>query len=125
MNSHDPRPFFLNPLLIRLPLTGIVSIGHRIAGIVLFLALPLGIYLLDHSLNSPEGFAEVGAWLGGWPLRLLTLLLVWLFAHHLAAGIRVLLMDIEIGVQMTTARRSALAVILGAIAVSLFVVALS
>jgi len=119
MNSTDRRPFFLNPLLIRLPITGIVSIGHRLTGIVLFLGLPAAIYLLDLSLSDPAGFAQVSHWFTAWPLRLITALLVWFLAHHMAAGVRVLLMDIEIGVRLPTARRSAVIVAVGGLAVLL------
>lgn len=116
MNHDQPRPFFLNPLRISLPLTGLVSIGHRIAGAVLFLALPLAIYLLDLSLSGPAGFAQVSAWFAGWPLRLMTVLLLWFFMHHLAAGVRLLLMDAEIGVALPSARRSAYLVMATALA---------
>ena len=45
----------------------------------------------------------------------LTVLLVWSFSHHLLAGIRHLLLDIEIGVQRAQARTSAWLVNLGAL----------
>jgi len=40
-----PRPKHLNLLQIRLPIAGIVSIMHRVSGAVLFLMLPLLLWL--------------------------------------------------------------------------------
>ena len=74
---------------------------------VLFLSLPLPLYLWQRSLQSEAGYQQVSAWLAGWPLRLLLLLLLWWFAHHLFAGIRLLLMDLDRGVGLTQARLSA------------------
>lgn len=102
------RPIFLHLLKIHLPVTGWVSIVHRITGVLLFLLLPVPLYLLQRSLESPEGFQQVQVWLGLWPVRLLLLLMLWWFAHHLFAGIRFLLIDLDRGVRITTARRSAL-----------------
>lgn len=113
------RPVFLNLLQIRLPLTGWVSIIHRVTGVVLFLALPVPLYLLQLSLSGEEGFQRVSAWLGQWPLKVLLLLLMWWFLHHLFAGIRVLLLDLEVGIDLAAARRSARWVLLADIVVLL------
>ncbi|MFO7592897.1 MAG: succinate dehydrogenase, cytochrome b556 subunit [Pseudomonadota bacterium] len=101
------RPVFLQLLQIHLPLPGWISIIHRITGVVLFLSLPLPLYLWQRSLQSEAGYQQVISWLAGWPLRLLLLLLLWWFAHHLFAGIRLLLMDLDRGVGLTRARLSA------------------
>jgi succinate dehydrogenase / fumarate reductase cytochrome b subunit len=111
------RPVFLDPLRIRLPVAGVVSILHRVTGILMFLAVPFAIYALDLSLRSPEGFARVRDWLaGGWG-RALLLLAVWGLAHHLLAGIRFLLIDLDLGVERGTMRRTAWGVHLGALAI--------
>ncbi|HLS86121.1 MAG TPA: succinate dehydrogenase, cytochrome b556 subunit, partial [Burkholderiales bacterium] len=45
---------------IRLPLPALVSILHRISGLLLVLPMTAWLlYLLDASLASPEGFEEV------------------------------------------------------------------
>jgi len=53
----------------------------------------------------------------GW--RIATIVLVWVLTHHLLAGIRHLLSDIDIGSQLTAARRSAWIVNVGGIAMAL------
>jgi succinate dehydrogenase / fumarate reductase cytochrome b subunit len=108
----NKRPVFLTLHQIHLPLAGLVSIAHRITGVLLFLILPLVIYLLDHSLESAEGFVEVMQWLQGWPWRLLFAVMVWWFAHHLFAGLRFILIDLDIGVNPAPARHGARLVLL-------------
>jgi len=103
----DDRPVFLHLLRIHLPVTGWISILHRISGVLLFLLLPLPLYLWQRSLESDAAYAQVLEWLGSGPLRLLLLLLLWGFAHHLFAGIRHLLLDLDRGVDLARARASA------------------
>jgi len=107
MNTPRKRPVFFDLTRLHLPLPGLVSIAHRIGGVLLFLALPLLPWLLERSLRGPAGFARVEALLAGWPLRLALVVIVWALVHHLFAGLRLLLMDVEIGVGRDPARRSA------------------
>lgn len=97
-------------LQYKLPPPGMVSILHRVSGAMLFLALPLLLWLFDLSLMSELSFArlvEVGS---HWFVKLVLLVLLWAFIHHLIAGIRYLLLDLHVGVEKSAARSSALAV---------------
>jgi succinate dehydrogenase / fumarate reductase cytochrome b subunit len=97
-------------LQYKLPPPGMVSILHRVSGALLFLALPLLLWLFDLSLMSELSFArlvEVGS---HWFVKLVLLVLLWAFVHHLIAGIRYLLLDLHVGVEKSAARTSALAV---------------
>ncbi|MFA7387895.1 MAG: succinate dehydrogenase, cytochrome b556 subunit [Thiohalobacteraceae bacterium] len=114
MSRAAPRPRFLNLLLIRMPVGALTSLGHRVSGILLFLALPLAAFLLDLSLQGPEGFERAGQLLRSPLLRAVEILFVWSLVHHLLAGIRFLLIDIDIGVEKMPARHSALLVNLAA-----------
>ena len=109
-----PRPKYLSltALLfeIRLPLPGWVSILHRVSGAMLFLALPLLLWLFDLSLISEDSFARMASVGSNVFLKLVLLLLIWSFFHHLVAGIRYLLLDLHVGVEKSAARSSALAV---------------
>ncbi len=108
----DKRPIYLNLLKIRLPLTGIVSFAHRITGVILFLALPFAVYLLDLSIESEQSFAKAQQILNQPVMILVQVLLLWSIAHHFFAGIRFLLIDAEIGVDKTQARLGAWLVLL-------------
>ena len=72
----------------------ITSILHRISGIVLFLGLPALLYMLQQSLSSEAGFAELKQCLAaGWAKFGLWLLLA-AVAFHVIAGVRHLIMDL-------------------------------
>jgi len=108
MNAVRPkRPVHLNLFQIRLPIGGVVSILHRVTGVLLVLALPASVYLLERSVASAAGFAQVHGWLASWPGRLVLLLLALVFLQHLFSGVRHLLLDLDIGVERAAGRRSA------------------
>jgi succinate dehydrogenase / fumarate reductase cytochrome b subunit len=114
MQQAKPRPVFLNLMQIRLPVAGVMSIIHRITGVVMVLCIPLLVYLLDLSLSSPEGFADTADLFGNMMVKLILFLFIWGLMHHLLAGIRYLLIDIDIGVEKPLFRQSAWAVIITA-----------
>lgn len=119
------RPKNLNPLELglKLPVAGIVSLLHRASGILLFMAIPLVIFVLDISLRNELAFADIYRFLNSQPMKIAGLVLLWAFFHHLIAGIRFLLLDMHIGVSkpfpkitalVTLALSLALTAILGA-----------
>ena len=112
LNTASNRPVHLNLLKIRLPIPGVMSIIHRLTGVLMFLSIPFFIYLLDRSLISKEGYSEAGQLLHS-PLGVLFLFgLMWSLMHHLLAGVRYLLIDVDLGVDKPTARLTALVVII-------------
>jgi len=107
----------------RLPMPGIVSIMHRISGAVLFLALPVLLYLFELSIRSAISFAEFGGVISHPFAKLVLVVLSWGYLQHFFAGIRHLVMDTHIGLDKQSARKSA-AVVLGLTAVTTLLVAL-
>ena len=101
------RPKHLNLFKIALPIPGVLSILHRISGIFLTLAFPVILWFLDMSLESPEGYDRASDILGHPFAKIVVLGGAWAFFHHLCAGVRYLLLDIHIGVDLLSARRSA------------------
>jgi succinate dehydrogenase / fumarate reductase cytochrome b subunit len=114
ITSQHNRPVFLDLLRIRLPVAGVLSIGHRISGVLLALSIPLMIYLLDTSVSGPEGFERVRAVLSGWPFAVFLFLFLWALLHHLLAGLRYLLLDVHIGLSRPWFRRTAWVVLVAA-----------
>ena len=106
------RPVYLNLFKIRLPVMGLVSLAHRASGILLFIAIPFVIYLLDLSVLSPEGFDSVISLLNQPYVQLIEISLLWALTHHFFAGIRFLLIDADIGIEKKSARYSAWIVLL-------------
>ncbi len=119
MALQDTRPVFLNLLKIKLPLMGLVSIGHRITGVLLFLSIPVLLYLLGLSLSGEAGFAQAVTIIQSLTFKLFALLVIWSLMHHLLAGIRYLLLDLDIGVQLPQARTSAITVFIGGLLLAL------
>ena len=105
----DPQnaPVFLNIFRIRFPAGAVASIAHRISGVLLFLSLPFLAWLLDLSLQGPDGYDSAIALLQPTWVRLASVLLAWSVLHHLVAGIRFLLVDVHLGVSMPAARITA------------------
>jgi len=85
----------------RLPPAGWVSILHRVSGLLMFLLLPLIIWMFDNSITSEISFAKFSAafnvglgFVPGWFMKLVALALVWGYLHHFIAGLRHLYMDV-------------------------------
>ena len=98
----------------RLPLAGVVSILHRVSGLLMFGLLPLIVWFFDTSLSSEISFERfAGAfvsgigWLPGWLIKLVTLALIWSYLHHFIAGLRHLWMDMTHSVTKEQGRSSA------------------
>ena len=121
MNIKDNRPKYLNLLKIRLPITGVASINHRISGLLLFLAIPFSLYLLQLSLKNKNGFDEVLSCLSSPVIKLAFVLLTWSFVHHLFAGLRFLLIDQNIGISLPAARKTAWFVVFAAVIVTIVI----
>ncbi len=105
----------LNLLQIRLPLPGIVSIFHRVSGVLLVLALPIALFCLQLSIGSEESYKDLQECLAHPFAKLVQLLFSWAFFHHLCAGIRFLLLDLHIGISLKSARFSSVIVIVASL----------
>ncbi|WP_345291445.1 succinate dehydrogenase, cytochrome b556 subunit [Kangiella marina] len=111
------RPKNLDLTTVRFPVPAISSILHRITGVVLFIAVPILLWMLQKSFDS-AGYAELQA--------MFTESFLWQFilwailtsvAFHVIAGVRHLLMDLGIGETLKGGRRGAWSVlVLSAIA---------
>ena len=110
--AHKPRPKYLNLLEIRQPLPAWVSILHRVSGALLVFPFAAWLlYMLDISLASEAGFKTLHGYLALPLVKAGMLLLIWAFCHHLCAGIRYLLLDLNRGIELRPARASSVAVL--------------
>ncbi|MBI5438820.1 MAG: succinate dehydrogenase, cytochrome b556 subunit [Nitrosomonadales bacterium] len=108
MNNKRPKHLALHH--IKLPLSGFVSILHRVSGLILFLALPLLLLMLQYSLRSIETHTQLLSVLAH-PLPKLVLLgLLWAFLHHFCAGLRYLAIDLRYITSLARAHNSSKAV---------------
>lgn len=100
----------------RLPAAGWVSILHRVSGALMFVLLPLIVWLFDTSVSSEISFDQFTAvfssgwgFVPGWLFKLVVLALMWAFLHHLIAGVRHLYMDAKHSVGKQFGKNSAIA----------------
>jgi len=119
-DEHRQRPVYTNIhvsqiVAYRLPPAGWVSILHRVSGALMFVLLPLVVWLLDVSLTSEVSYERFSnAFIAGigivpaFLLKLIVLALIWSFLHHLIAGVRHLWMDVTHSVTLQQGRLSAL-----------------
>ena len=105
------RPVNLDLGSMKFPPMAIASILHRISGVVLFILLPIMIFLLGQSLQSEEAFTQIKFKLSDPCYKLV----LWAFsaalAYHVIAGIRHLLLDMGFGEHLCTSRLTAILVI--------------
>jgi succinate dehydrogenase / fumarate reductase cytochrome b subunit len=117
-----PRPVYLDLFAIRQPLAAVVSILHRISGALLFLVgIPVLLWGVQASLESPETFAHYKAVAAHPFAKLVGLALAWAYLHHLLAGVRHLVLDLHVGLDLQSARRSAAIVFVLALLLTLIV----
>lgn len=112
------RPKHLNLIKVRMPITAIASILHRLSGAFIFLTTPFLLYVFTISLKSNSGFVLVSEWLDSLLIKLVCLILIWAVIHHLLAGIRYLILDLDIGVNRNSANLSAMLVTVLALGLS-------
>lgn len=96
----------------------IASILHRLSGVIVFLLVPVLLWLLDKSLSSPEGFAQVQEIFNGFFVRFI----VWVFVagliYHFIAGVKHLLADLGFAEELQSGRIAAtISLILSAIGI--------
>ena len=95
----------------RLPPAGFVSILHRLSGVLLFLMLPVLLWMFELSLKTESTYEQLRMTAGNVVIKLVLLAVIWAILHHLVAGIRYLALDLHIGIAKEPARRSALLVL--------------
>ena len=96
--QNNKRPKHLKLLKIKMPVTAVVSILHRVSGIILFLSIPYIIWLFSLSVKSVYGYTEALTILNSGCGKLVNVLLLWAITHHFYAGLRFLILDLDIGI---------------------------
>jgi len=107
MDKNNKRPRYLNLFKIKMPVTAVLSIAHRVSGLLMVIAIPFAIYVFQRSVSSAQEFnAIISLFQKPW-LSVILIVLTWSFTHHFIAGIRFLLIDIDVGVEKQAARWTA------------------
>lgn len=103
-----PRPIYHDLNLAHLPPPGLVSILHRIAGLLLFFPIvPLLLWMLQGALGSEQGFNDWREFFRQPAVKVLMLVAIWAYAHHFWAGLRFLFLDLHWQVAREPAQKAA------------------
>ena len=116
----------IEALQYRLPLAGVVSILHRVSGMLMFFLLPFIVWMFDASVTSEISYdsftsafvAGIG-FVPGLVIKLVALALIWAYLHHAVAGVRHLWMDATHSVSLQQGRSSAVATFVISIVLSI------
>ncbi|UAJ65624.1 succinate dehydrogenase, cytochrome b556 subunit [Candidatus Schneideria nysicola] len=94
IHKEKNRPINLNLWTMHFPITAIVSILHRISGIIMCFFLGILIYILYLSLSSYDGFLYITNILNYFTCKIIIWLIASIYLYHIIGGIRHILIDI-------------------------------
>ena len=89
------RPININLFKIQLPLSALLSITHRISGmLIFFLVLPVSAIALSLVYENQDSYNNfINFYMTNLPTKLILISLVLIFQYHIFTGIRHMLMD--------------------------------
>ena len=89
------RPVYLDLSKIRLPMSALTSITHRLSGMyIFFVTLPLLLFVIDQSISSKANYERLIMDMSSISLYSMFIFLsVSIFWYHILTGIRHLIMD--------------------------------
>lgn len=105
------RPTNINLLKIQLPLSALLSITHRISGmLIFFLVLPGSAIALSFMYDNQDSYNNfINYYSNNLSIKLTFITLVLIFQYHIFTGIRHMLMDFHILEEsLSTSFRSAI-----------------
>ena len=117
--STSNRPLSPHLQIYRPQLTSVLSISHRITGLVLIAGSALLTAWLVALAGGPESFESMRGLLGSIPGRLILFAFTLALFFHLCNGIRHLFWDSGRGFELDSAYRSGWAVLAGSVVLTL------
>ena len=119
------KPVYINLFKIQLPLSALLSITHRVSGmLIFFLVLPVSAYILNLLLESSDSFALfMDSYNTSIFIRTFVLFNILVFEYHVIAGIRHMLMDFHlISETLSSSNTSAMAALILFFVISLLTI---
>ena len=122
------KPVYINLFKIQLPLSALLSITHRVSGmLIFFLVLPASAYILNILLDSQLSYdLFIESYQSSTLLRTFVLFNILIFQYHIIAGLRHMLMDFHIISEtlLASSRSAVIALLLFAVNAMLTIVVL-
>ena len=115
------RPVNLDLLTMKFPVMAIVSILHRISGVIIFLSIPFFLWMLSASLASEAALVGLQDCLAQWWVKWILWGVLTAVLYHVVAGVRHIIMDFGWGESLAAGKSSAIVVLVVAVIASLLV----
>lgn len=119
------KPVYINLFKIQLPLSALLSITHRVSGmLIFFLVLPVSASIFNLLLQSSDSFALfMDSYNTSIFIRTFVLFNILVFEYHVIAGIRHMLMDFHlISETLSSSNTSAMAALILFFVISLLTI---
>ena len=110
-DSH--RPVNINLIKIKLPISALTSITHRLAGMyIFFITFPLSVFLFYLSISSSESFLNLtNTLIGSFYISTFVAFSYLVLWYHILTGVRHLIMDMHIGESLEASKYSSIFVL--------------
>jgi len=108
MATNADRPISPHLQIYKLPLTGIISISHRMTGVLLSVGLLLFVFIVSAVSGGADAYAAMQAVMQLWLIKLLYWGFIFALFFHLCHGVRHLIWDAGQGFERETLDRYAL-----------------
>jgi succinate dehydrogenase / fumarate reductase cytochrome b subunit len=100
--SNPKHPVSPHLQIYRLPLTALLSIAHRITGVILAVGSLLLVWVLASAAESAEAYQSIMLHLGSWYGQIFLLGFVFSLYLHFCNGVRHLFWDVGYGFELET-----------------------
>jgi len=109
----DHRPVNINLIKIKLPISALTSITHRLAGMyIFFITFPLSVFLFYLSISSSESFLNLtNTLIGSFYISTFVAFSYLVLWYHILTGVRHLIMDMHIGESLEASKYSSIFVL--------------
>ena len=112
MISNSKLPTSPHLQIYRLPLSALLSIAHRITGVILAFGCVILVWILAAAADSTASYNQLVPHMGSWYGQIFLLGLVFSLYLHFCNGIRHLFWDVGLGFELDTVDLTAKLVIL-------------
>ena len=90
---NNSRPLSPHLQVYKLPLTGLISIIHRMTGVMLSFGLIFFVYIISATASGAEAYLEMQDVMDMWLVRLIYWGFIYALFFHLCHGVRHLIWD--------------------------------
>lgn len=119
MAINTNRPTSPHLQVYRLPLTGIISITHRMTGVMLSAGLILFVYVISALADGANSYAAMQEVMNLWLFKLVCWGFIYALFFHLCHGIRHLIWDAGNSFELETLNRYAMIELAASLALTL------